>query len=291
MGYAAAEIIPTEQQFVQGGERAGLARLDYYTFESELATSYKWTRNRSLGMDYSSKFSPWMALGSLSPRQIYWQVKDYEKKIKKNISTWWLIFEVVWRDYFKYSTLRHGNKIFFEGGIKDREVDWQYDEDLFARWQWGNTGIPFVDAHMRQLHQTGFMSNRGRVNCASFLTRDYEIDWRWGAAWFEAQLLDYDVCSNWMNWNTQATEIWYTNPVHQSLKYDKEAAYVKKWLPELPAIESPLVMAPWLLQEYDLPAANGYPTPVAIYKKWTRSINNIRKAHEAQASGSKPSKK
>jgi deoxyribodipyrimidine photo-lyase len=191
-----------------------------------------------------------------------------------------LIFEVVWRDFFKYSALRHGNKIFFEGGIKDRAVDWKYDETLFERWKWGKTGIPFVDAHMRQLNQTGFMSNRGRVNCASFLTRDYQIDWRWGAAWFETQLLDYDVCSNWMNWNTQATEIWYTNPVHQSLKYDKEAAYIRKWLPELEAVEGPIAMAPWLLEEYGQPHID-YPQPAAVYKKWTRSINNIRKAQEA----------
>jgi deoxyribodipyrimidine photo-lyase len=80
---------------------------------------------------------------------------------------------------------------------------------------------------MRELNQTGFMSNRGRVNCASFLTRDYQIDWRWGAAWFEKQLLDYDVCSNWLNWNTQATEIWYTNPIHQGYKYDKNGDYVR----------------------------------------------------------------
>lgn len=281
MGYEEQEITPKEQQFVKGGEQEALARLNYYTFESELATTYKWTRNRSLGMDYSSKFSPWMALGSLSPRKIYWQIKKYEEEVKRNISTWWLVFEVVWRDYFKYTALREGNKIFFVGGLKDKEVDWEYDEELFERWALGKTGIPFVDAHMRQLHQTGFMSNRGRVNCASFLTIDYQIDWRWGAAWFETQLLDYDVCSNWLNWSTQGLEIWYTNPVHQSMKYDKEAAYIKKWLPELQAIEGPLAIAPWLLQEEEKAPAIDYPAPVAIYKKWTRSINNIKKAQVA----------
>lgn len=278
VGFTKEEITSAQQQLVKGGEEEALARLQYYTFESELATSYKWTRNRSLGMDYSSKFSPWMALGSLSPRKIYWQVKEYEQQVKKNISTWWLIFEVVWRDFFKYTALREGNKIFLEGGFKQRAVDWSYEEALLKRWQWGKTGIPFVDAHMRQLNQTGFMSNRGRVNCASFLTRDYKIDWRWGAAWFESQLLDYDVCSNWLNWSIQALEIWYTNPVHQSLKYDKEAVYIKKWLPELQAIAGPIAMAPWLLPPR---TTNNYPAPLEVYPKWTRAINNIKKAQEA----------
>jgi len=139
---------------------------------------------------------------------------------------------------------------------------------------------------MRQLNQTGFMSNRGRVNCASFLTRDYKIDWRWGAAWFETQLLDYDVCSNWMNWNTQATEIYYTNPVHQGLKYDKKGEFVKTWLPELENVDGPIVQAPWLLQEEEKQVID-YPIPVEIYKKWARSINRIVKAQDGENEKSK----
>lgn len=279
LGFQPEEMITNKNAELTGGEESGLQRIQYYLYDSELLTSYRWTRNRSLGMDYSSKFSPWMALGSLSPRKIYWEVKNYEKTIKKNISTWWLIFEVVWRDFFKYSTLRHGKKIFFKGGIKDRKTAWKYNRDLFDRWRFGQTGIPFIDAHMRELNATGFMSNRGRVNCASFLTRDYQIDWRWGAAWFETQLLDYDVCSNWLNWNTQATEIWYTNPVHQGLKYDKSGEYVKTWLPELSNIEGPIVQGPWLITEEQRKkfSIKSYPVPHEIYKKWTRSINNIIK--------------
>jgi len=282
LGYTSKEKIKNNTSTFLGGETAGLDRLQYYTFESELLTSYRWTRNRSLGMDYSSKFSPWMALGSLSPRKIYWEVKAYEKEIKKNISTWWMVFEVVWRDYFKYSAMRHGDKMFAKGGIKSKETEWKYDQELFDRWRFGQTGIPFVDAHMRQLNVTGFMSNRGRVNCASFLTRDYQIDWRWGAAWFETQLLDYDVCSNWLNWNMQATEIWYTNPVHQGLKYDKKGEYVKKWIAELEQVEGPIVQAPWLMNDSQRKefSIKKYPEPHEIFKKWTRSINNIIKAQD-----------
>jgi len=283
MGFTKKEIISNKDQNFPGGETAGLKRLQYYSFKSEQLTSYRWTRNRSKGMEYSSKFSPWMALGCLSPRQVYWEVKRYEKEIKKNASTWWIIFEVVWRDFFKYQGIKFGDKMFFSGGIRDRKTDWKYDKDLFARWQWGQTGIPFVDAHMHQLNETGFMSNRGRVNCASFLTRDYQIDWRWGAAWFETQLLDYDVCSNWLNWNTQATEIWYTNPIHQGMKYDKTGDYVREWLPELKQVPGPVIQAPWLLsdEEKEKFTVKNYPDPHKIYKKWQRSINRIEKAYQA----------
>jgi len=269
----------TENSSFVGGEEHALARLDHYTFKTEQLTAYRWTRNRSLGMDYSSKFSPWMALGSLSPRKIYWQIKDYESRIKKNASTWWLVFELVWRDYFKFLAMRFGNLIFSEGGYRQRKVEWKTDKKLFDRWCQGQTGIPFVDAHMRELNQTGFMSNRGRVNCASFLTRDYQIDWRWGAAWFEKQLLDYDVCSNWLNWNTQATEIWYTNPIHQGYKYDKKGDYVRFWLPELRLVPGPEIQAPWILSSEEKLAYEvvNYPLPETIFSKWTRSINTIDK--------------
>lgn len=263
---------------LEGGESLALARLEYYTFETNLVEKYKWTRNKSLGFDHSSKFSAWMARGCLSPRLIYHTVKRYEAEVKRNISTWWLVFEVVWRDFFIFSHLRFGDRVFHAGGIKNRNVEWSKDRELFQRWMDGRTGIPFADAHLRELKQTGFMSNRGRVNTASFLTRDYEIDWRWGASWFESQLLDYDVSSNWFNWNTQATEIYYTNPIHQSMKYDKKGEYILSRLPELHSLPHPFYHAPWLAEEDDSverPAV--YPIPVFIQKKWGRSINNIKK--------------
>lgn len=290
LGFADSEVATKPAHF-KGGETTALERLNYYTFESELLTNYKWTRNRSLGMDYSSKFSPWMALGCLSPRLIHETVKSYEGKIKKNIGTWWLIFEVVWRDYFKFSAMRFGNLMFAEGGIKQREVEWKYDLELFDRWRFGKTGIPFIDAHIRELNETGFMSNRGRVNCASFLARDYQLDWRWGASWFETQLIDYDVCSNWMNWNTQATEIWYTNPVHQALKYDRKGEYVLTWLPELAKLPEPIYQAPWLVEELEIDQKVDYPNPAFIQSKWSRSINNIVKVYNGEELPKKKRKK
>ncbi len=264
-----------ETTYLPGGETEALKRLAYYTHESELLTSYKWTRNRSLGLDYSSKLSPYLALGAMSPRKIYREVKAYEQTIKKNISTWWLIFEVVWRDYFTFKGMRMGSQIFHTTGFKKKFIDFENDPDKFGRWCAGTTGIPFIDAHMRQLNRTGYMSNRGRVNCASYMVHDLKIDWTWGAAYFESKLIDYDVSSNWMNWHMQAYEIWYTNPVHQSLKY-KAIDFIKEWVPELASLNNAFIYAPWEMQD----PPDAYPEPIDIYPKWSRSIQTILKAIE-----------
>jgi len=256
--------------FVEGGETAALERLEYYTFKSELLTGYRWRRNKSDGLDYSSKFSPYLALGCISAREIYEKVKAYEAKVKKNQSTWWLVFELVWRDYFTFKGMRFGNSIFQTKGYKNKEIGWENDPAKFKKWYQGKTGIPFVDAHMRQLNQTGYMSNRGRVNCASYLVHDLKVDWTWGAAYFETKLIDYDVSSNWMNWHMQAFEIWYTNPVHQSNKY-KAQHFIRQWIPELADKNDVEVLIPW---EFDIPA---YPKPIEVYKKWSRAIGLIQK--------------
>lgn len=274
LGFTAAEISAVEP-FVIGGETAALDRLHTYTFETELLTGYRWSRNKSLGMDYSSKFSPYLALGSLSARTIYQKVKQYEQMVKKNQSTWWLIFELVWRDYFTFKGMRMGNAIFKTEGFKNKTIYFENDTDLFKRWCEGKTGLPFVDAHMRQLNKTGYMSNRGRVNCSSFLVHDYKIDWTWGAAYFESRLIDYDVSANWMNWHMQAYEIWYTNPIHQSLKYMSKE-YIQKWIPELSDINDAHIYIPWHEKSAHL-AIKDYPKPVEIFSKWGRSIQKILK--------------
>ncbi|OAV42844.1 hypothetical protein A3850_016580 [Lewinella sp. 4G2] len=232
-----------------GGETAGLKRLAYYLEETHLVMKYRSTRNRSLGPDYSTKFSPYLAIGALSPRMVYHRIKDYQQQTGKRYVGNNILFEMRWRDYFLFLGVKHGDGIFRPGGLKNRPHDWSTNESLFERWCLGQTGLPFVDAHMRELAATGFMSNRGRVNCSSFLTRDYEIDWRWGAAWFENKLIDYEVCANWFNWHTQALEIYYTSPPWQGLKYDKKGEYVKTWLPELADLPAPLVHAPWKMEE------------------------------------------
>lgn len=184
----------------KGGENAALHRLDDYFFQTKKLGFYKKTRNGLVGKDYSSKFSPWLANGSISVRTIYWQVKQFEKSHYKNQSTYWLIFELIWRDYFKYISLKHGNGIFKIGGILNKNYEWKNDKALVKKWINGETRSPFVNANMIELKETGWMSNRGRQNVASFFAKDLLLDWRIGASYFESLLIDYDVHSNYGNW-------------------------------------------------------------------------------------------
>ena len=184
----------------KGGSKAGELRMERYFWDTEKLSFYKQTRNGLLGLDYSSKFSAWLANGSISARQIYWEIKEYEEQVQKNQSTYWLIFELIWRDYFKFISLKHQDKIFHLGGILQKDYHWKNNPKTIQAWIDGETHEPFVNANMIELQKTGWMSNRGRQNVASYFAKDLLLDWRIGAAYFEAQLIDYDVHSNYGNW-------------------------------------------------------------------------------------------
>ncbi|KAK0572786.1 hypothetical protein LWI29_037303 [Acer saccharum] len=222
-----------------GGESAALGRVYEYFWKKDLLRVYKETRNGMLGPDYSTKFSPWLASGSLSPRYIYEEVKRYEREREANDSTYWVLFELIWRDYFRFISLKYGNALFHLGGPRKVEHKWSQDQKLFESWRDGCTGYPLIDANMKELTATGFMSNRGRQIVCSFLVRDMGIDWRMGAEWFETCLLDYDPCSNYGNWTYGAgvgndpREDRYFSIPKQAQTYDPEGEYVAYWLPQL----------------------------------------------------------
>ena len=218
-----------------GGSDLAKERLNQYLWKSRKINYYKQTRNGLIGLDYSSKFSPWLANGSISPREIYWEIKEYEKDILKNQSTYWLVFELIWRDYFKYISLKYGSKIFKIGGILEKDYEWNDDVRIFKEWIEGRTVEPFVNANMIELNSTGWMSNRGRQNVASFLAKELKIDWRWGARYFESKLIDYDVHSNYGNWmyvsgvgNDPRDRKF--NIKFQAERYDPSNKYQNMWL-------------------------------------------------------------
>ncbi|SNZ15258.1 deoxyribodipyrimidine photo-lyase (single-stranded DNA-specific) [Natronoarchaeum philippinense] len=256
----------------EGGESAGTRRLDAYLWERDCLREYKETRNGLLGADYSSKFSPWLAAGCLSPRRIHAEVDRYERERVANEDTYWLVFELLWRDFFQFQFHKHGAAFFEPTGIRNVEQSWRHDRAAFERWAAGETGVPFVDANMRELDRTGYMSNRGRQNVASFLADALEIDWRWGAAHFEAQLVDYDVASNWGNWAYQAgvgndSRDGFFDVLSQAEYYDEDAAYVQTWLPELEALPPEYAHRPWRLSEdeqatYGVELGVDYPRPM-----------------------------
>lgn len=221
----------------KGGETEAIKRLNHYFFESKCISNYKETRNGLVGADYSSKFSAWLAMGCISARFIYQELKKYEDQFGANESTYWLIFELLWRDYFRFMMKKYNAKFFQQAGIQEKGIAvTKHNRQELQDWIDGKTGVDFVDANMIELKLTGFMSNRGRQNVASYLCNDLKIDWRYGAAYFEQQLIDNDVCSNWGNWaylagvGNDPRGNRYFNIEKQALDYDKAKEYRNLWL-------------------------------------------------------------
>ena len=221
----------------KGGETEAIKRLNHYFFETQCISSYKETRNGLVGPDYSSKFSAWLALGCISPRFIVNELKKYEAQFGANESTYWLIFELLWRDYFRFMMKKYNAKFFQQAGIQEKGIAVnKHNTQELQKWIQGETGVDFVDANMIELKRTGFMSNRGRQNVASYLCNDLKLDWRYGAAYFEQQLIDYDVCSNWGNWaylagvGNDPRGNRYFNIDKQASDYDKNKIYRSLWL-------------------------------------------------------------
>ena len=217
------------------GEDAAWMRLRHYFWETESLSRYKETRNGMIGADYSSKLSAWLSLGCISPRSIYAEIQRYEKTIKKNDSTYWLVFEILWRDFFQFVLLEDRWKFFRDFTPESEIFRNESDKWKFEKWKDGRLGVPFVDANMRELALTWFMSNRGRQNVASYLVNDLGLNWRLGATYFESQLIDYDVASNWWNWAYIAW-VWndprenrYFNIERQQSIYDPQSEYRKLW--------------------------------------------------------------
>ncbi len=220
----------------KGGEINGKKRIDDYFFNTRNVSNYKLTRNGLIGENYSSKFSPWLANGCVSVKYIYNQLKKYESEVDQNDSTYWLYFELIWRDFFKYVSMQHKDKFFSRDGIYGDDKQWSTDLEILSNWINGKTNEPFVNANMIELLETGFMSNRGRQNVANYLTKELKIDWRIGAEYFESMLIDYDVHSNYGNWlynagiGNDSMPFRKFNPKLQSERYDPDKLYEKIWL-------------------------------------------------------------
>lgn len=232
-------ILPSRAQsvahpYLLGGASHAQAHLKQY-LERRLADSYKETRNQLIGMDYSSKFSAWLSLGCISARDIAAQLNDYENSYGANDGTYWLWFELLWRDYFRFIHFKYGQKLYRASGLTGVSVK-PSCASSFEQWRTGNTGAALVDAGMRELHQSGYLSNRIRQIVASYWIYDMKGDWRAGAAWFESQLIDYDVYSNQGNWlyiagrGTDPRGGRPFNVTKQAQDHDPQEIYRNLWL-------------------------------------------------------------
>jgi len=225
---------PISQDNFMGGEINARASIKKY-FQSNFPLSYKDTRNNLIGINFSTKFSPWLALGFISARQIYSYLKEYELAFIANESTYWIFFELLWRDFFRFIFIKYGDYFFYKSGLGLNPIKIKHNVKSFLAWSQGETPNSFINAGMIELNKTGFLSNRMRQITASYLVNELSCDWRSGAAWFESQLIDYDVYSNYGNWayiagcGTDPRGGRHFNIEKQRQTYDLEGDYQKMW--------------------------------------------------------------
>lgn len=219
---------------VTGGETQALAHLEQY-FARRLPDSYKKTRNELSRFDSSSKFSPWLARGCISARTIAQSLQQYEQIHGANDGTYWLWFELLWRDYFQFLAWKYGKKLFYSQGLNQRPAH-AFQKRAMMHWINGTTGEAIVDAGMHELSSTGYLSNRMRQIVASYWIYNLQGHWQAGAAWFESQLIDYDVYSNQGNWlyiaghGTDPRGGRAFNMAKQTQDHDAAGTYRRTWL-------------------------------------------------------------
>lgn len=220
----------------------------------------------------TSRLSPHLAFGEISPRQIWQAANGRDDNNDKFLA------EIGWRE-FSYNLLFHNPNLATDN-FKDKfdGFDWQGSPDALARWQKGLTGYPFVDAGMRQLWATGWQHNRVRMVTASFLIKHLMIDWREGEAWFWDTLFDADPASNAAGWQWVAGSgadaspfFRIFNPITQGEKFDPNGDYVRRWVPELSKLPAKLIHRPWEAPKDTLLAAGitlgeVYPKPIVDHK-------------------------
>lgn len=222
---------PKSAIFFEAGEHRAKQRLEDYMNNIH---SYKDTRNAMSGFDNSTKFSPYLSAGNISARMIYHRLKEEERRGYQSQSSYWIYFELLWRDFFHLVMLYSKNRLFLKSGLKGINFNFRNDKKSLDKFFSANTGIDIIDASIIELKSTGWLSNRNRQLVASYFVKNLGLDWRVCAAFFESYLVDYNPASNYGNFAYQAhvgndKRYRVFDPIKQSLMYGGDA-YIKTWL-------------------------------------------------------------
>jgi deoxyribodipyrimidine photo-lyase len=262
---AVTSPVDLSPRVIPGGETEARKRLE--TWLDNGLESYEELHN-DLAADATSRLSPYLHFGCLSVREIETMLPE-----SPGARAWHR--QLAWREFYHYIVYNFPDNTKHEFQERYRSFPWSYDEKLLSHWQKGLTGYPVVDAAMRQLNQEGWMHNRARLIVGSFLTKDLNLDWRLGEAYFMKMLIDGDVANNNGNWQWIASvgvdpapvfRRLY-NPTSQQANFDPTNAYVRKYVPELASVPDEFIKEPWkMTAEQQAAAACGigtdYPAPI-----------------------------
>jgi len=278
LGFSGQEVDKAEFYF-KGGESVGIQKLDSF-IENNLKSFIPNNNREQMRNSHTTHLAPYLSIGNITARQLYARLIKYNnhKKYKKRVKC--LIHGLIRRDFYRLMTKKYTNQIFLKTGIRGAETyDLSNDLELFKVWSEAKTGMPMVDAFMRELNSTGYISPEGRFFVASFLVEELKLNWQLGAEYFESKLVDYDPSSNWVNWNhiggvsLDSKEDRYCNIVTRARKIDPNGDFIREWVPELANIANSLVHEPYKLpkQELDkvkLQLGKDYPNPIVDTEKW-----------------------
>eukprot|EP00933_Yihiella_yeosuensis_P018098 TRINITY_DN14994_c1_g1_i2.p1 TRINITY_DN14994_c1_g1~~TRINITY_DN14994_c1_g1_i2.p1 ORF type:complete len:614 (+),score=134.28 TRINITY_DN14994_c1_g1_i2:147-1988(+) len=257
------------------------------------------------------QLSKYLACGCISPRSMYHELAE-----KGHWALAGVCHRFMWREWHRFNAIKFHRRLFWLQGPGRQNQIWKTDPEAAERWKTGNTGVPYIDACIRELNQTGWLAYKGRKTVAAFLSIDCWLDWRIGAFHFEEMLLDYDVAMNYGNWVTCVRvdkDYWgqsFRSPTHEDLKLkiaaeatnDPDGSYIKQWVPELRAIPTRYIQTPWMMSDEERSAANfvlgkDYPAPMLPEAKLQFIAEDLGKEQSsygadeswaAQGSGSSP---